>query len=691
MIFDGTGLAQRHKIVFDGPATDFFEGALLGNGHMGAVVNTRPDAVIIHLGHNSVWDIRVDESNKDKYGTFKQAYEKLKSIDLSKKYFYEDEWYVEYDKLTQESYMKKYPRPFPCGSIYLFFDPRKYELLNYSIDISSSLLAISFEDRTGNGFVCRIFVSAKIDDADRIHIRCSDCSGNTINLFNRIRMIPDQDTASGIPLFETLQDEDSIGFRQRLPFSVQAPEIETEKDKGFLTYIKSGLFSGKNPGDLEFHISDKNEFEITVNLLNGKYDRLDESLLKHVESQEDNANDFDNEFKRTAKKMEDYWNRSGIQIDDSFLEQIWYYNTYFLHCILDKDSTCPGIFGNFMFKETGTAWHGDYHFNYNIQQPFWSCLITNHAEQNIPYVKLIEFLMPLSRKWAKEYFELDGAYFPHSAYPVEMTTFPYPTTHWGWQICEVPWAVQSLWWHYTYTSDIDMLRDRLFDPIKQATLFLVNYMMRPEAAGDNWGDDRYHVYPTFVPELYPFEIDPVKHCDCIVDLTLIKFIFNAFMEAVKILDIGETESGIVSKCELILSRYPEYPTYGETGNDVFVNVWGEDTEIVQNTPNTPMPVFPGEEISFGDDDYKYEKAVRTWKMHRNEGGNELVFKNLQGARLGILDLEAFKRQVKYCMMPNKTCADKVLLVGGRYSDETDFNYMSRMGVWTENFSLPAVV
>jgi hypothetical protein len=31
------------------------------------------------------------------------------------------------------------------------------------------------------------------------------------------------------------------------------------------------------------------------------------------------------------------------------------------------------------------------------------------------------------------------------------------------------------------------------------------------------------------------------------------------------------------------------------------------------------------------------------------------------------------------------------LAAGRYRDSTDFNYMSRMGIWIENFSLPAVL
>ena len=86
-----------------------------------------------------------------------------------------------------------------------------------------------------------------------------------------------------------------------------------------------------------------------------------------------------------------------------------------------------------------------------------------------------------------------------------------------------------------------------------------------------------------------------------------------------------------------------------------------------------------------------EIAKRSWRYHYNEGGNDVVFYHLAGARLGILDLEKFKRQVRYSLMPNETAADRVTLTGGRYADNIPFDFMCRMGIWFENFSLYAVI
>jgi len=83
--------------------------------------------------------------------------------------------------------------------------------------------------------------------------------------------------------------------------------------------------------------------------------------------------------------------------------------------------------------------------------------------------------------------------------------------------------------------------------------------------------------------------------------------------------------------------------------------------------------------------------VRTFENQQNEGGNDLVFLNLQAARLGILDIDKFKRQIGYCLLPNGTCTDKVLQIHGRYTNNTPYDFMADMGMWFENFSLPVVI
>jgi alpha-L-fucosidase 2 len=113
--------------------------------------------------------------------------------------------------------------------------------------------------------------------------------------------------------------------------------------------------------------------------------------------------------------------------------------------------------------------------------------------------------------------------------------------------------------------------------------------------------------------------------------------------------------------------------------------------VVYNVPNALAAAFPGEDYGLHSETVIKQRLKNTYLNQQNEGGNDLVFTNLQAARIGMLDLEQFKRHVQYCLLPNGTATDMVTQTFGRYSDNADFKYMSRMGIWFENFALPAVI
>ena len=701
--FDSYEQARQHPILADKPATDFFEGALLGNGAMGVVVTTRPDAVVLYFGHNNVWDIRIAENNREKIGTFKEVFNRVKVIPDTLKLLTDDPWYAQYSAMTAENYRAPYPRPFPCGSVLLGFDRRNAEMLGHRLDVSNGLCEVFLLTSEKKELTLQIFTDMT---NDRLWMRLVDKQGNPCeNVFDRIRVMPDPSTPREFPATETdeLPDKGILSFRQILPFE-EPDKYDSEKghfkDKAFRLTVKvSGMLEKKSRinwdgnsqqmANLEAAFQHRNSFIGSISLKEG----LNTEVSSKVEESEILDNDgFVVSFKSNEEIWKKYWNKSGVRLSDQFLERMWYHNLYFLNCSTKDGATTPGLFANWSYNTIGTAWHGDYHMNYNTQQPFWATFSSNHLDKNLPYVNLIEALMPVSKRWAKEYYELPGAYFLHSAYPVEMTMSTYPVPTWGWEICETPWAVQGLWWHYLYSGDIEFLKTRAFEPIKAAVEFLVAYMKRPEASGPKWNDNKFHIFPTVPPELYGLRPGFKYNYDCNADLSLTKFIFNAFIETTRILKIEEAECELLADVKLILSRFPDYPTaVSEKQGKVLVSVPEEHDQVVYNVPNALFTVFPGEDHGLHSDPETMEILKNTFYNQQNEGGNDLVFINLQAARIGMLDLERFKRQVNYCLMPNGTASDLVMQVHGRYRDTTPYGYMDKMGIWFENFGLPVVV
>ena len=98
---DVISMAKKHAIRRELAQPHFFEGALLGNGDLGVVACTRPDAIVLHLGHNDIWDIRIEEGHKDKLGTFEEIWGRIQAVPGD---VHEEEWYREYEKTVTASY-----------------------------------------------------------------------------------------------------------------------------------------------------------------------------------------------------------------------------------------------------------------------------------------------------------------------------------------------------------------------------------------------------------------------------------------------------------------------------------------------------------------------------------------------------------------------------------------------------------
>ncbi len=692
--------AAQHPIVMNRPAPDFFSGALLGNGGLGVVVTTRPDAVRLFFGHNDVWDIRVAEGTRGTVGTFREIFDRVNAIPDTLPSLYADPWYEEYIRTMAENYRKPYPRPFPCGSVVLRFDRREAELIGHRLDISTGRCTVDFLIGESPMHL-EVFTDL---DTDRVWARFLDDRGAPApSPFREITLIPDPDTPGEFPEYTTACAEDRgiASFRQVLPYTEVTDStvyVPHPKDRAFSLAarvsgkLKTGARLGVDGrradfGPLEWNIVPGESFVLRADLHQGLAadvpagDGIPEPTVESCRAAR----------AASEQSWRDYWDKSGVALGDPALERTWYHNLYFLRCSLRHGATCPGLFANWSYRGIGTAWHGDYHLNYNIQQPFWATFSVNHPELHLPYVDMVDHLLPVSRKWAREYYGLRGAFFPHSAYPVEMNTMPYPLPHWGWEVFETPWAVQTLWWHYRYTGDRNFLEKRAFGPMKEAVLFLVDYMQRPEARGPRWGDDSYHIFPSVPPELYELRPGFDKNADTIADLTLTRHVFEAFTQACATLNRESAEADLLRDIRDILAHFPDIPTAESRRGTVFVSVRGEDPEIVYNVPASLMTVFPGEQHGLHSSPEDYRIALNTFRNQQNEGGNELVFLNVQAARLGVLDLEKFKRQVTYCLLPNGTCADMVLQTGGRYVHDTPFDFMAPMGIWFENFSLPLVV
>lgn len=718
---DPIEIARRHAFVKDSPTPNFFEGMLLGNGDVGLCVTVRPDGLGLHIGKNDCWDIRVSEDNyrdllteSELLNLWRLSADQAKRMGHPKMIELQSQIpiFQDYANRAEATYRKPWPHPWPCGSIWIHWDPRLVRVARQSLDPSNGLLEIDLVlgDARRTRAAAEVAGPSFNAPEKRIRVFCLvDWDSGLVSVttdgsapFSSVAYYPNYEKEAMLPPPEVTGGE-AHGFgeffcTQRLPFTPPTDDVPypppSPKDRNFALYGRvAGSWTVPQPDPVLArgpwleretpHVwlarSEPQPFRLDVMVMTPR-DHQDNVTRVRLEV-EQNARVAASEIKRrSAARWKEFWSASSVEFEDQELERIWYHNQYFLACCLREGKVAPGLAGNWITQKVGTSWHGDYHFDYNVEQIYWGVFSSNHVSQHFPYIDLIEHLLPAAEKWAKEKFGLPGACFPLSAYPTPSLANADPAPPWFFLICDTPWAVQSLWWHYRYTMNEDILK-RVYPTLRAAARFIGAYAKKGI-------DGKYHIAPTLSPENYGLTVDFRLNRDCIVDLSLTQFLLDAVVEGSKILGLDQEERSQWLEIRENLVSYPE--TQGQFGQ-VWLDVADGPPEWIFNTPNTAAPVFPGEQVGIGLRPELLEIARRTVETIRLEGGNDLVFQPLFRSRLGILNLDWFKNEVRYCLLPNGIANDRARQAGGRYTDQTDFDFMMRMLVWTENFSLPEVL
>jgi hypothetical protein len=750
---DAFEIAHRHCIVRDIPTPNFFEGMPLGNGDVGVCVVVRPDALGLYLGKNDCWDIRMSEDQqvvpfRELLKMWQRASDEAKQQGKPEMTFLEDniDFLRDYTQKTT-SYLKPWPRTWPCGTVWVRWDPRWVQPGVHVLDPATGLFTLDLKCVNLAGASRTAKLSCFVDWASGL----VSVSTDTPVAFSLVSYYPRIDeghrsSGEGGPKVAPAPENHGKGtFTNALPY----PDLVTktgqlfaefscfqyfpaigptdtlsdpprsDKDRNFSLHARvAGNWSAEaddtEPADKRTKISlaskDEQQLRIDIKLTTPRdilLDRLERDAASagkrnpwiviaqdraYGEPELDTPSYARKEIERLAdlpldrlrldsdSHWHDFWSHSAVQLEDKELERIWYHNQYFLACCLRAGKTAPGLFGNWVTDDLGIAWHGDYHLDYNMQQAFWGVFSSNHAEQHLPYVEMCQNLLAMCEKYAREKYELPGACFPLVAVPVPSQSIFVPTPPWGYQVSNTPWVVQSLWWQYLYTQDVDYLR-HVYPMLRAAAQFIAAYVKK----GD---DGKYHVIPTVSPENWGFTVDYRLNKDCILDLALIQFLLDAVAEGSTVL---KTDSDERLSWKEIRENLAPYPKAEGPHGEVWLDVRNAPTEYVYNLPVTLAPVFPGEQVGIGRNDDQLELARRTARTIRLEGDNDLVGQPLARARLGILDFDWFKREVRYCSLPNGVANDRVRQVAGRHNDTTDFDFMMRLGFWTENFALPAVL
>ena len=230
------------------------------------------------------------------------------------------------------------------------------------------------------------------------------------------------------------------------------------------------------------------------------------------------------------KAAAEFWSRSKVSIADPLLENLWYETFHARRCAYRRGTVPPGLLLPSTLPDY-THWHGDYHTNYNIQEPFWGDYAANHLEVGDSYFDVIAFALPMGRKIAKDYYGCRGAFIQLTVYPISAEDDILGIAPMGRMAYMTGWAANQYWWRYRYTLDKDWLRSTGYPVIRDCALFYTDFMTKR-------ADGLYHIFPSNQGE-DGFTGDPKDYTDRAQNMQHMRYCLRAAILASEALGVDE--------------------------------------------------------------------------------------------------------------------------------------------------------
>lgn len=125
-------------------------------------------------------------------------------------------------------------------------------------------------------------------------------------------------------------------------------------------------------------------------------------------------------FEAVKAASEKFWNgwwkkTSEIDVPDTTIREIHDFGLYKFGSMTGPDGVPAPLQGPWIEEYRLPPWHGDYHFNINVQMCYWPAYRGNHLESLKPLFAMVKRWWPILRDNARKFVGIeDGFMLPHS-------------------------------------------------------------------------------------------------------------------------------------------------------------------------------------------------------------------------------------------------------------------------------------
>ena len=276
--------------------------------------------------------------------------------------------------------------------------------------------------------------------------------------------------------------------------------------------------------------------------------------------------------------------------DPELLALFFRYGRYLTITGSRADSPLPlalqGIWNDGLASSMG--WTDDYHLDINTQQNYWPAEVCNLSDCQTPLFGLIDLVRSAGRTTAKEMYGAPG-------WVVHTVTNPWGFTApgsagWGIFVTAGIWISLQMWDHYTFTGDVEFLRNRAYPMLREAAEFFLAYIVAEPKHG--W----LVTGPSDSPEnwyIAPSGSHIAEGMGNTCDRVFVHALFTMCIDASKTLN---TDEALRTKLEGARARLPPF----QIGRHGQLQEWLEDFEDAEpNHRHTAhlVALYPEHQIS----------------------------------------------------------------------------------------------
>ena len=169
--------------------------------------------------------------------------------------------------------------------------------------------------------------------------------------------------------------------------------------------------------------------------------------------------------------------------EDPHLVELYFQYGRYLLIGSSRPGAMPANLQGLWNKELQAPWSADYHININIQMNYWPAEVTNLAECATPFFDFIEALAARTgQRIARDFYGARGfvAHYTSNAWLATPNTGR--PNYALWQMGGA-WSTRQFLEHYWFTGDRRFLKTRAYPILRDASLFLLDWLVPDPRTG----------------------------------------------------------------------------------------------------------------------------------------------------------------------------------------------------------------